>query len=519
MADQGAGLHEVLKALLEKEGIALRVRDQAVGDRAQRRIISGQMMQKVLRRVGGERVDADVPEEGLARPTVPVLRPERDEQENARGDEAVDEAIQQRLRFAVDPLQILHEDEERRFDAPAHEKLSDGLKRALATMPRIERVPRRVVVRDVEHRKHRRQHRFQRGVDGAKTARDRARRVVTVLALPFEEVLQQLARGEIRAVLSVRQRVASQHAPFDGVDAIDELPAHTRLPDARLADDRHELPASGPGGRHRALEFAQLNVTADERREPARGGDMQARGCLAESGHFVDVDVATQAFDRQTPERRRHDEPFREARRTRRRTDRTRRRGLLHARGEVRRLSDRGVVHSQVAAHGPHDDLARMEADANEDLRTVARDRVTHVERGVARPHRVILVRDRSTEERHDPVAHHLVHGALVTMHGVHHQLQHGSTIFRASSGSRSPRSSIDPLTSANRTVICFRSPSIDDFDVRMRSAMCFGVYVSGELDGARRVPHSEQNFACDGWSRPTTGTVHGQSLTRMCSS
>ena len=49
-----------------------------------------------------------------------------------------------------------------------------------------------------------------------------------------------------------------------------------------------------------------------------------------------------------------------------------------------------------------------------------------HVQRGVTRPHGVILVRERSPEERHDPVAHHLVYGALVAVDGLHHPLEDG---------------------------------------------------------------------------------------------
>jgi hypothetical protein len=33
----------------------------------------------------------------------------------------------------------------------------------------------------------------------------------------------------------------------------------------------------------------------------------------------------------------------------------------------------------------------------------------------------VVLVGDRCAKERHDPVAHDLVHRALVTVHGLHH--------------------------------------------------------------------------------------------------
>ena len=52
--------------------------------------------------------------------------------------------------------------------------------------------------------------------------------------------------------------------------------------------------------------------------------------------------------------------------------------------------------------------------------------RLLHPERRVARPHGVILVGERRAEERHDAVAHHLVHGALVAVDRLHHVLEHG---------------------------------------------------------------------------------------------
>ncbi len=56
----------------------------------------------------------------------------------------------------------------------------------------------------------------------------------------------------------------------------------------------------------------------------------------------------------------------------------------------------------------------------------VPRDRLLHPERRVAGAHRVVLVGERRAEERHDPVAHHLVDGALVAMDGLHHALEDG---------------------------------------------------------------------------------------------
>src|SRR5438105_4456410 len=79
-----------------------------------------------------------------------------------------------------------------------------------------------------------------------------------------------------------------------------------------------------------------------------------------------------------------------------------------------------------------------------------------------------------------------------------------GSRMLRASSGSRSASSSIEPLRSANRTVTCLRSPSRAAREVRMRSARCLGVYASGAaglgagaVGTSTGVPHSMQKRSC----------------------
>jgi hypothetical protein len=118
----------------------------------------------------------------------------------------------------------------------------------------------------------------------------------------------------------------------------------------------------------------------------------------------------------------------------RRQADAAGRGHLFHAGGEVRGLADRRVIHVQVAADGPHDDLAGVEADANLHLDAVRAPgllgvplhRFLHAERRIAGPHRVILVGERSAEERHDAVAHHLVDRALVAVDGLHHVLDDG---------------------------------------------------------------------------------------------
>jgi hypothetical protein len=54
----------------------------------------------------------------------------------------------------------------------------------------------------------------------------------------------------------------------------------------------------------------------------------------------------------------------------------------------------------------------------------VALQGLPHPECRIAGPHGVIFVGERRAEQRHDAVAHHLVHRPLVTVNGLHHQLE-----------------------------------------------------------------------------------------------
>jgi hypothetical protein len=88
----------------------------------------------------------------------------------------------------------------------------------------------------------------------------------------------------------------------------------------------------------------------------------------------------------------------------------------------------------EIAADGAHDDLTRVQADADLDDRRVGAAHLVrvhfhallHPERRVAGPHGVIFVGEGRAEEGHDPVAHDLVDGALVAVDGLHHPFEHG---------------------------------------------------------------------------------------------
>jgi hypothetical protein len=91
-----------------------------------------------------------------------------------------------------------------------------------------------------------------------------------------------------------------------------------------------------------------------------------------------------------------------------------------------------GVIHPQVVADLPDHDLSgvephadgEVEAPAASQLVGIASQLVPQVQGRVARPLRVILVRDRRAKERHDSVSRVLVHGPLEAVHAVSEDLE-----------------------------------------------------------------------------------------------
>ena len=213
-----------------------------------------------------------------------------------------------------------------------------------------------------------------------------------------------------------------------------DLPYESRLPDAGLADDGHHLAVAGLRASQRRAQLLQLSLASHEAREASRGRGMKSRALRTRRHDRVDFHRRVQALDGDRPERLDFDVTFREPQRFAGDQNRAGIGELLHPRGQMRGLPDRRVVHVEVAADGPHDDVAGIEPDANLDLEAmgaahlvrVATKRRLHVEGRVAGAHRVVLVSQRGAEQRHDPVAHHLIDRAFVAVDGLHHVLEHG---------------------------------------------------------------------------------------------
>src|SRR5438094_9657184 len=121
----------------------------------------------------------------------------------------------------------------------------------------------------------------------------------------------------------------------------------------------------------------------------------------------------------------------------------------------------RRVVHAEIVADPADDHLARVEPHAHGEVEAppaaelvgVSAHGLLQMQGGPAGALGMILVRDRGAEERHDAVAGVLVHRPLEAVHALGEELEEAVHYCVHSSGSSCSARSIEPFTSAKRTV------------------------------------------------------------------
>ena len=289
-----------------------------------------------------------------------------------------------------------------------------------------------VVSTQVQDGQHGDDGRLQRRVERPELARDLGPHAGGFVAVIDLEVgLEQLDDREVRRGLAVRDGPGLEDEPVARMMGVRELPEHPGLSQTGLAHERHDLTLSGRRARKGGRQQLHLGLAADETGEPAERGYLKPCPRVADPDDLVNL----HRLDTHRTERSRLDVSRREPARLSGHQDAARLGRLLHAGRQVRRLTDRRVVHVEIAADRPHDDFAGVEADADPhggavgvsgERVGVSPSRLLHPESRQARPYRVVLEGDGSTEEGHDSVAHHLVDRAFVLVNGIHHQLEHG---------------------------------------------------------------------------------------------
>ena len=165
-----------------------------------------------------------------------------------------------------------------------------GVERALAALRRVERLPRGVVHGHVEQGQQRRQRRLQRVVEGEQLARHLLADLAQVVpVLDLEVALEEVDHRQVARRLAVRDRGALEDQPALQAMRVGELVDEARLAHPRLADDRRHLTVTVAGELLGAAELLQLGVAADEARQPAPGGRLQAGSRRARPRHLVDL--------------------------------------------------------------------------------------------------------------------------------------------------------------------------------------------------------------------------------------
>ena len=148
---------------------------------------------------------------------------------------------------------------------------------------------------------------------------------------------------------------------------VDLLPHQARLADARLADEGHDLAVTRRRTAECLPQLLELGVPADELGEPAVGTRGQAGAARPGADQLVRLHRRVESLHRHRAKRPHLDVALGQRQRLGRDGDRAGIGELLHARGQVRRLADSGVVHVQIAADGAHHDLPGVEPDADLD--------------------------------------------------------------------------------------------------------------------------------------------------------
>jgi hypothetical protein len=137
----------------------------------------------------------------------------------------------------------------------------------------------------------------------------------------------------------------------------------------------------------------------------------------ADALELVDPDRLLDSLDRELPEVLKLDEPLDQLGGVLGEVGLPRLGDLFHSRCQARGVPESRVVHPQIVADLPDHDLARVESHPHREADPLRETKLVRVtpqillqrQRRVAGPRRVILVRDRRPEQRHDPIARVLI--------------------------------------------------------------------------------------------------------------
>src|SRR5262249_14437297 len=200
-----------------------------------------------------------------------------DEEHEARGGQALNEAVEQSLGLVVDPVQILEDHHEGLDLASPQQQALDGIECLLAPLEGIEGVPGRLVHWYVEQREEGGHDGRERRGESQNLPGDLLANLPRVVAtLDLEVTAEQLDHGKVGASLAVGDRGGLRDEPAVYAVRMEELPEETRLAHSWFPDHGDDLPASQTRPIESVSEVLKLRVPSDEAREPAARRGLEA---------------------------------------------------------------------------------------------------------------------------------------------------------------------------------------------------------------------------------------------------
>ena len=119
-----------LHRFFHEERVALGLLDDEPLERTQFHAVAEQRRQHLVGAFLAQRVEPQLRVVGLVAPLMAVLGPIVHQQQDARGADAVGEQVQECLRLAIDPVQVLEDHDQRLVEALAQQDALDRLERA-----------------------------------------------------------------------------------------------------------------------------------------------------------------------------------------------------------------------------------------------------------------------------------------------------------------------------------------------------------------------------------------------------
>ena len=224
-ATQGAGLHQRPHGLLQKEGIPLGLLDEERREPLEPRVRAEEAPEKLAHALGRQRVEALLRVGRLAAPAVLILGAIVDQKAEPGRRETLDEAVKERLRLGIDPVEILHHEQYGLDPRLVEPESLDRIQRPLPPPLRVQFPPGIVVHRHVEQCEERGEARLQGAIERQDSGRHLVANLPRVVAVLDVEIgLEQVDHGQIRRRLAVRDRAAVPDEPATIAMRLHDLP-------------------------------------------------------------------------------------------------------------------------------------------------------------------------------------------------------------------------------------------------------------------------------------------------------